>query len=320
MERRKPKYQIIDGVPRCLGIDPDILRENLKFKAKAGDVVESTFPKSGTHWVQFIIQLILKKGEPITTHKEFADNMRLLEYTRCQDWQPSLPLRTFFSHLPLSRDTMTPEAKYVYVARNPWDVCVSFFHMVTNLSSYEYQDATFEEFVQAFLDGNFGYGDYFEHVASGYALRDEPNVFFLTYEELKKNKREVVLRLAHFLGEEYGKALEGNEELLQKLLDRSSPESMKSVVVIDLKNNPNKEFQEILSRNQASTCKQGYGGDESKYGIVRTAKVGGWRDYFTPQLLHRMEMRIREAEQKSPFMELWKDIRAEAIEAARCSG
>lgn len=316
MEFRKPKYQIIDGVPRCLVLDPDIFRENLNFRAKAGDVVECTYPKSGTHWVQFIIQLILKKGEPITTHKELADNMRLLEYSRCKDWKASLPLRTFFTHLPLSRDTMTEDAKYVYVARNPWDVCVSFFHMVTNLSRYEYQDATFEEFALAFLDGDFGYGDYFEHVASGYALRDEPNVFFLTYEELKKNKREVVLRLAHFLGEEYGTTLEGNEELLQKVLDSSSPESMKSVVVIDLKDSPNKEFQELLSRRQG-TCKDGYGGDENKYGIVRAAKVGGWREYFTPELLRRMELRIREAEKKSQFMELWKDIRAEAIEASK---
>lgn len=319
MERRKPKYQMVDGVPRCLGLDPDILRENLKFRAKAGDVVESTFPKSGTHWVQFIIQLILKKGEPISTHQEFADNMRLLEYSRCQDWSPTLPLRTFFSHLPLNTETMTEEAKYVYVARNPWDVCVSFFHMATNLSSYEYQDATFEEFVHAFLDGNFGYGDYFEHVASGYALKDRPNVFFLTYEELKKNKRNIVVKLAHFLGEEYGKALEGNEEMLEKLLERSSPESMKSVIVIDLKDNPNKEFQEVLSRNK-NKCKHGYGGDENKYGIVRAAKVGGWKDYFTPELLQRMELRIREAEKTSPFMELWNDIRAEAVEASRCSG
>lgn len=315
MERRKPKHQIIDGVPRCIGIDPDILRENLKFRPKAGDVVVSTFPKSGTHWLQFIIQLILRKGEAIRTHKEFADNLRRLEYSKCQDWTPTLPLRMFFTHLPLNRDMITKDAKYVYVARNPWDVCVSFFHMVTNLSTYEYQDATFEEFVHVFLDGNFGYGDYFEHVASGYALRDEVNVFFVTYEELKKNKQNVVLRLAHFLGEEYGKTLENNAELLEKVLDGSSPESMRDVLVIDLKENDNEELKEVLSRNRI-TCKEGYNGDENKYGIVRAAKVGGWREYFSRELLHRMESRILEAEKTSHFMELWSDIRGEALEAS----
>lgn len=315
MERRKPKYQIIDGEPRCLGIDPDILRENLKFRPKSGDVVLSTFPKSGTHWVQFIIQLILKQGEPITTHMEFTDNMRLMEYSRCQDWTPLLPFRLFFSHLPLSRERMTQEAKYVYVARNPWDVCVSFFHWVTNLSVYEFYDGTFEEFVEAFVDGNFGYGDYFEHVASGYGLKNEPNVFFLTYEELQTNKRAVVLKLAHFLGEQYGKDLENSEELLELLLERSTAEAMKSVLVVDLKSGLNEEWQEVISRSEFKV-KVGYGGDASKFGIVRTAKVGGWREYFTPELLRRMELRIREAEKKTAFMELWRDVRTEAIEAS----
>lgn len=315
MERRKPKYQIIDGEPRCVGIDPDILRENLQFRHKSGDVVVSAFPKSGTHWVQFILQLILKQGEPITTHKEFTDNMRLMEYSRCQDWTPLLPLRLFFSHLPLSQDRMTQEAKYVYVARNPWDVCVSFFHWVTNLSVYEFYDGTFEEFVEAFVDGNFGYGDYFEHVASGYELRNKPNVFFVTYEELQANKRAVVLELAHFLGEQYGKDLENSEELLEKLLERSTAEAMKSILVVDLKDGLNKEWEEVLSRREFNV-KGGYDGDANKFGIVRTAKVGGWREHFTPELLRRMELRIQEAEKKTAFMELWRDFRAEAIEAS----
>ncbi|XP_077557458.1 sulfotransferase 1A2-like [Haemaphysalis longicornis] len=159
MELRKPKHQIIDGVPRCILLDPDILKENLKFVAQAGDVVQSTFPKSGSHWVQFITQLILKKGEPITTHREFIDNMRLLEYSRCQDWTPTLPLRTFFSHLPLSRDVTTAKGKYVYVARNPWDVCVSFYHYVNKAKVYGFSDGTFEEFFDAFVGGNFGYAN-----------------------------------------------------------------------------------------------------------------------------------------------------------------
>lgn len=316
MEHRKPKCQIIDGVPRCILLHPDILRENLKFKARAGDVVLSTFPKSGTHWVQFIIQLILKKGGTITTHKEFTDNMRLLEYSRCQDWIPSLPLRTFISHLPLSCDRLTQEAKYVYVARNPWDVCVSFFHWTTNLGVYDFQDGTFEEIVAAFIGGNFGYGDYFEHVASGYELRAEPNVFFVTYEELKKQKRSVVLKLAYFLGEEYGNVLESNEDLLKQLLERSTAEAMRSILVVDLDGGLNEEWHEVLSRSMFK-CKDGYGGDENKYGIVRTAKVGGWREHFTPELLCRMEFRIQQAEKKTSFIELWEDIRAEAIEAGK---
>ncbi|KAL1445905.1 hypothetical protein MTO96_044753 [Rhipicephalus appendiculatus] len=79
--------------------------------------------------------------------------------------------------------------------------------MVTNLSSYEYQDATFEDFDNVFVSGNFGYGEYFEHVASTYDLKQEPNVPFVPYEEMNTDTRSVVLRVARFLGEHYARAL-----------------------------------------------------------------------------------------------------------------
>ncbi|KAH9384575.1 hypothetical protein HPB48_026584 [Haemaphysalis longicornis] len=91
---------------------------------------------------------------------------------------------------------LNKEAEYVDVARNQCDVCVSLYHMVNNVYIWRFQDGTFDEFVDAFIEGEFGYGSYFDHVAAGYALRHEPNVFFLTYENLKKDTRGTVLFLA----------------------------------------------------------------------------------------------------------------------------
>ncbi|XP_077511244.1 3-alpha-hydroxysteroid sulfotransferase-like [Amblyomma americanum] len=315
MQRKTPRYKIIDGVPRCWSINPDILRENLKFRAGEGDVVLSAFPKSGTHWVQFIIQLILREGEPITTQEELGKEWRFLEYVNIKEWKSALPLRSFSTHLPLNKSIMTEKGKYVYIARNPWDVCVSFYKMASNLSFYEFQDGTFDDFVDVFVSGNFGYGDYFEHVATGYALREEPDVFFITYEELKNSTREVVLRLAYFLGERFGKALEEDKKLLEDLLHRSSPEYMRSVAVVDFSDNKLRKWRDSLLLEQPN-CKEGYEGDRNRYALVRTAKVGGWKDFFTPGLLRRMESRIRESEKSSSFMNLWQDIRADTMRMA----
>ncbi|KAL1468954.1 hypothetical protein MTO96_041142 [Rhipicephalus appendiculatus] len=131
------------------------------------------------------------------------------------------------SHLPFSKETITDQGKYIYVAHNPWDVCVSLYHMVTSLSTFQYEDATFEEFVDVFVGGDFGFGDYFEHVASAYDLRGEPNVLFVTYEEMTKNIKEVLLRVARFLGEHYGRALTDRESLLHKVLSRSNSKYMR---------------------------------------------------------------------------------------------
>lgn len=320
MALRKPVHQVIDGVPRCAGIIPDTLRKNLKFRAQKGDVVQSTFPKSGTHWMMYIVQLILREGDPVNTHEEFVKEFRMIEYMDINDWKPSLPVRTFTTHLPLTEDIITEEGKYIYVARNPWDVCVSMYHMVTNISSYGYQDATFEEFVNVFVSGNFGYGDYFEHVASAYDLRHEPNVLFVTYETMKRDTRNVVLRVAHFLGERYGRAFSEEEKLLHDLLERTKPENMRSVMVVNFGGeNSSSHWQEMLERAKA-TCKEGYGGDKNKYGVVRTAKVGSWKEHFTPELLRRMEARIVEAEKVTSFMDLWKDIRAETLNLSQSSG
>ncbi|KAH6931981.1 hypothetical protein HPB50_002415 [Hyalomma asiaticum] len=311
MQRRRPAYQTIDGVARCVVLNPGWLRKALEFKAKKGDLVQITFPKSGTHWLMYIMQFILKDGQPMSTYQEFAKEWRFLEYADVDEYDSSLPFRTFATHLAPTKHTMTRDGKYIYLARNPWDVCVSFYHMMIHLHIFAFHDGTFEDFVDAFVSGNFGYGDYFEHVAAGFAVREEPNVFFLTYEELKNHTADVALRLAYFLGEEYGRTLERDEALLEKLLERSQPDYMRNFVVLDVTHQSNPQWNELLSRMKV-TLSEGHNRDDTKYPFVRSGKVGSWKEYFTPDLLRKMENRILEAEKGSAFMDLWKDIRAEA--------
>ncbi|XP_037281311.2 sulfotransferase 1B1 [Rhipicephalus microplus] len=312
MQRSRPAYQMIDGVPRCMGLNPDRLRERLTFRAKEGDLVQVTFPKSGTHWLMYIAHLILKQGQTINTYQEFAKNMRFLEYMDIEGFSSSLPLRTFVTHLPLDKHTMTEEAKYVYIARNPWDVCVSLYNMAINTTIFQFRNGAFDDYLDTFVSGNFGYGDFFEHVAAGYALREEPNVLFVTYEELKKNTREVALRLAYFLREKYGLALEKDEASLQKILERSHVDSMRNVMVLDLTGKVSPEWKDVISRRKVLSPEDQVA-QVTNYEYVRTGKVGSWRDYFTPEQLRKMENRIQKAEKESSFMDLWKDIRAEAV-------
>ncbi|KAL1444111.1 hypothetical protein MTO96_030046 [Rhipicephalus appendiculatus] len=180
MPGRRPYRQIIDGAPRCPTLIPAILRKGLSFRAAKGDVVQCNYPKSGTHWVQYITQLILNGGKPIRCYDDLTRNFLAIEYVDTEGWASPMPVRLFATHQPLSRDAMNVEAKYIYVARNPWDVYVSQFRMVTDLSVSKFEDGTFEEFFEPFVEGDLGFGCYFEHVASAYALKDEQNVLFVT--------------------------------------------------------------------------------------------------------------------------------------------
>ncbi|XP_077520434.1 amine sulfotransferase-like [Amblyomma americanum] len=315
--RAKPYYQIIDGVPRCPLALPDAVRRALSFVAKKGDLLQVSFPKSGTHWVQYITQLILNEGEPVSTYEDFTRGAMFIEYREdAMDYTASTPVRTLCTHLPLRRETLNPEAKYVYVARNPWDVCVSLYHHVKDLSSYRF-DGTFDDFLEAFLAGDLPYGDYFEHVMAGYSLREEPNVLFITYEELMWDKRGGVMRLAHFIGERYGKMLEGDSEesrkRLELILERSTAENMRSVMVLNLSDHPDPLLDKRL-KDLSISSKAAYGGDPKRHNFVRKAKVGGWKEHFSPEQLRRLEATIAEKTQESEVMNLWSDIRQEAFQ------
>ncbi|XP_075539973.1 sulfotransferase 2A8-like [Dermacentor variabilis] len=318
MPRRKPYRQVIDGVPRCPLAVPAVFRKGLSFRAAKGDVVQSTYPKSGTHWVQYITQLIVNGGKPISSYGEFTRNHRAIEYVETDSWESPLPVRLFVTHHPLSRETMNKEAKYIYIARNPWDVCVSQFRMTTDLSYFHFEDGTFEEFFESFIEGDLGFGSYFDHVASAYAIKDDPNFFFVTYEELKKDTRGTLMRLASFLGERYERALLENSQTLLNILEWSKPEHMRNVIVFNHKESETPEWNDLFAKVNI-TSKEGYGGDKTKYAVVKEAKVGSWKEYFTPYLLARLEKKIQEEGDKACFMKMWEDIRKEALKLSRGS-
>ncbi|XP_037564914.1 sulfotransferase 2A1 [Dermacentor silvarum] len=183
--------------------------------------------------------------------EEAGQLARSLGYVDSDGWEPSLPVRLFMTHRTHIRETMNKDAKYIYLARNPWDICISLFCMTTDLSCFQLEDGTLQEFFEPFIEGDLGYGSYFDHVASAYAIKDEPNFFFVTYEELKKDMKGAVLRLASFLGETYERALLQNSQMLQNILEWSEPEHMRKVILVNFSGN-------------TVTSKEGYGGDRAK--------------------------------------------------------
>lgn len=322
--RLKPCYQIIDGVPRCPFVTAESVRQGLDFVAEKGDILQVSYPKSGTHWVQYITQLIVKEGEPVTSYEEFAKTCTPLEYVlSAKGSKAGSPFSLLRTHLPLRKEKMNPEAKYVYVARNPWDCCVSLYHHMTELSAYRFEDGTFGDFLDAFLTGDIAYGSYFEHVIGGYSLKNEPNVFFVTYEQLKKDARGTVLQLARFIGERYGDMLgkHGDEsrKKVDLILERSSPENMRSVLVFNLNEYHDPEIEERLRRLDVSS-KVAHQGDAKLHNFVRKATIGSWKEHFSPEQLQRMEAVISEKTAGCDVMELWSDIRRETLLFSQRSG
>ncbi|KAM7299725.1 putative salivary sulfotransferase [Ixodes scapularis] len=163
--KRVPATQLINGEACSAYYSPTSYMEALEFEPREGDIIEVTFTRSGTHLVQQMIQLILNKGQSTKTFAEFNKRAPFLEVQGLRE--ASGAPRLLRTHLPMNRLRLSDKAKYVYVARNPWDCCVSNFHLMQDFPLFEFADGTFDDFLDTFLDGRFGFGDYFDHIISG---------------------------------------------------------------------------------------------------------------------------------------------------------
>ncbi|KAH6926204.1 hypothetical protein HPB50_015816 [Hyalomma asiaticum] len=92
------------------------------------------------------------------------------------------------------------EAKYVYIAGNPYDTCVSFYYRTKDIPFYQFRGKSFGEFLELFLQGRVEYGDYLENVVAWYKHANDSSILFLTYEELKKDTPLSVHKIAAFMG------------------------------------------------------------------------------------------------------------------------
>ncbi|KAG0417305.1 hypothetical protein HPB47_005705 [Ixodes persulcatus] len=72
-----------------------------------------------------------------------------------------------------------------------------------------------------FVEGKVAFGDYFDNLLSWYEHRHNTNVSFLTYEDLKKDTVAWVIKIADFLGEEYGRKLRSDQRALGLVLKRT---------------------------------------------------------------------------------------------------
>ncbi|KAJ0066813.1 hypothetical protein NL108_002866, partial [Boleophthalmus pectinirostris] len=91
------------------------------------------------------------------------------------------------------------KTKMLVIFRNPKDTAVSYYHFFNNnpvLPSVKSWDSFFERF----MSGEVPWGSYFDHALAWEKKMDDPNVMFITYEDLKKDLSEGVRQISTFFG------------------------------------------------------------------------------------------------------------------------
>jgi hypothetical protein len=168
----------------------------LEFVPRPDDVFLVTHPRSGTTWMQMILYQLTTDGSMDFPHiAEYCPWFeRSVRSATAFETRPSP--RLFKSHLPYLQIPQGP-CKYIYVARNGQDVAVSQYHLDRTYVGFE---GTFDEFFERFLKGKTSFGCWFDHVEGWWKHRNDPNVLFLTYEELSRDLEACICRVADFIG------------------------------------------------------------------------------------------------------------------------
>ena len=199
-----------------------------KYQATPSDIFVCAYAKCGTTWTQNIVWLIVHNGEPIPPEKNLEDCIPMLEFVGSEFAEAidnSQFPRIIKTHFPYQETPQNKDAKYIYITRNPKDALVSYYY---HLKGFDFPDLKFDRFYDLFIESKVAFNGYFENVSSWCEQRHQPNILFLLYEDLKRDLRGNVLKIAGFLGKNYKKKLKANDgEILQKILEESSFKAMK---------------------------------------------------------------------------------------------
>lgn len=107
------------------------------------------------------------------------------------------PLSDYYSSIYSFRVFNTISFQIIYVARNCKDVVISSYHFTKNLGFWKGDHL--EDYVNDFMNNEVNYSSYWSHIVDFWKMRQEPFIFFVTYEEMKRDLTAVIQRLCTFL-------------------------------------------------------------------------------------------------------------------------
>ena len=169
-----------------------------------GDVIVSTFPKSGTNWMLQIGQQIAWRGEAEFEHIHSVVPWPDAPTNRVVSLEETLPPsptghRIIKTHFGAHATPWQSGATCIVVVRDPKEVVVSSYHFVVGLLGLLDRISP-DEWLELFLSQNLPFGTWPEHAASWWPLRDHANVLLFEFGAMKKDLPGHVDRVAAAMG------------------------------------------------------------------------------------------------------------------------
>lgn len=171
------------------------------------------------------------------------------------------------SHMPFSLcpPTLLDTCKTFYIARNPKDICVSFYRHARRYKLIGF-NKDFDTFAEHFLAGTVISTPVIPHMIEAWNLRHHPNLCFLFYENLKSSLVAEIHRVARFLDKNY------SDSQIETLADY--------LRIDNFKKNP---WRKHDFGNTSGIVNEGEGD------FIRKGKTGDWKNYMSGELNERFD-------------------------------
>nr|CAD7266696.1 unnamed protein product [Timema shepardi] len=163
----------------------------------------------------------------------------------------------------------------IYVARNPKDVAVSFYHQNRLLRIIGFLN-DFHRYWDYFQRNLIPWAPFWSHVIEAWGLRQNPKLLILFYEDIVKNIPSTIRGVAQFLNKPV------SEEQVARLTAHLHIDTFRENPSIGI---PNLRELELLKPGEQ--------------GFIRKGKTGGWSEEFTPDLQEKAYQWIQENLQKT---------------------
>ncbi|XP_060787532.1 cytosolic sulfotransferase 3-like [Neoarius graeffei] len=242
--------------------------ENVQnFHARPDDILIATYPKAGTTWVSYILDLLYfgntaperQTSIPIYFRVPFLEAVlpKIPTGVELANNLSTTP-RLIKTHLPVQlvpKSFWEQNCKVVYIARNAKDNVVSYFHF-ERMTQAQPEPGDWNSYLQSFMDGKKVFGPWYDHVC-GYWEKKKTysNLHYMFFEDMVENTDREVENLCSFLG------LSTPKEEREKITKITHFDAMKQNKMTNYSTIPVMDF--------------------SVSQFMRKGKVSDWKNHFT---------------------------------------
>ncbi|XP_061591888.1 cytosolic sulfotransferase 3-like [Cololabis saira] len=267
-ERSSPRTELFDfhGVS-MIHYFTDNWENVQNFQARPDDIVIATYPKAGTTWVSYILDLLYfgqtnserQSTIPIYNRVPFLEII-LPGVPNGKDQADNLSTspRLIKTHFPVQfmpKSFWEQNCRIVYVARNAKDNMVSYFHF-NRMNAIQPEAGDWDSFFQNFMDGKMVFGSWYDHVNNWWKKKETySNLHYMFFEDMVEDTGREIEKLCSFLG------LTPSTEEKKKVQSGAQFDNMKKDEMANYSTLPVMDFKVSP--------------------FMRKGKVADWKNHFT---------------------------------------